>query len=52
MTTNQTRQTAKDQLPFKVQGKWFYYLLDTKSGTFPNPELFDYTAGMKRTFKK
>uniref|UniRef100_A0A1B6HE11 Transmembrane protein 223 n=1 Tax=Homalodisca liturata TaxID=320908 RepID=A0A1B6HE11_9HEMI len=51
ITTSQTRYSAKVQLPIKVQGKWFYYILDTKNGTFPNPELFDFTAGMKRTLK-
>ncbi|KAG8244772.1 hypothetical protein J6590_015312 [Homalodisca vitripennis] len=52
ITTSQTRYSAKVQLPIKVQGKWFYYILDTKNGTFPNPELFDFTAGMKRTLNQ
>uniref|UniRef100_A0A1B6LX19 Transmembrane protein 223 n=1 Tax=Graphocephala atropunctata TaxID=36148 RepID=A0A1B6LX19_9HEMI len=51
ITTSQSRVSAKVQLPIKIQGKWFYYILDTKGGTFPNPELFDFTAGMKRKLK-
>ncbi|XP_054285543.1 transmembrane protein 223-like [Macrosteles quadrilineatus] len=51
ITTNVSREFAKTQLPIKVKGKWFYYILDVKEGKFQNPVLFDHTAGMKRTFK-
>jgi hypothetical protein len=35
-------------LPLKIKGKWYKYIID-KKGTFHDPQLFDYTVGMKRS---
>lgn len=34
----------KNYLPMKIQGKMFYYIIDSK-GIFLNEKLFDYTVG-------
>ena len=38
------------QMPIKVRGHRFNYLLDlhNKTAVFPNPQLFDRTAGIRR----
>ena len=46
----ESRENARVQLPLKVKGKFFYYMLDIK-GEFPNKLLFDATAGLKRKLK-
>ncbi|XP_049808039.1 transmembrane protein 223 [Schistocerca nitens] len=42
-----SRGSAKGQLPIKVKGNYIHYVLDMR-GEFTNPQLFDYTAGLKR----
>ncbi|PIK36705.1 putative transmembrane protein [Apostichopus japonicus] len=42
-----SRHAVSSQLPIKVYGHSFHYILD-KQGKFLNGRLFDYTAGMKR----
>ncbi|KAK7104958.1 hypothetical protein V1264_019594 [Littorina saxatilis] len=46
----QTRADSAAQIPMKVQGKWFFFLLD-KRGKFHNTELFDFSVGLKRSVK-
>lgn len=46
----QQRSSAKNQIPMKIKGKWFYFLLD-KKGVFHNEYLFDYLIGLKRSLK-
>ncbi|KAK4872680.1 hypothetical protein RN001_014709 [Aquatica leii] len=46
----ESRGHARSQLPIKVRNHFLYYILDMK-GEFKNSALFDYTAGLKRTFK-
>ncbi|PSN52737.1 hypothetical protein C0J52_06152 [Blattella germanica] len=51
VSSQETRQNAKVQLPIKVKDHRLYYVLDMK-GDFKNPKLFDSTAGLKRTWKE
>ncbi|KAK6182302.1 hypothetical protein SNE40_010015 [Patella caerulea] len=44
------RHESGVQIPMKIKGKWFYFLLD-KNGVFHNSKLFDYSVGLKRQFK-
>lgn len=45
----ETRMATRSQLPLKVKNHKLHYILDMK-GEFKNPQLFDYTAGLKRTW--
>ncbi|XP_070577413.1 transmembrane protein 223-like [Ptychodera flava] len=47
MSCLHSRDSVKSNLPIKVKGRLFFYLLD-KRGKFYNAKLFDFTAGMKR----
>ncbi|EDW73825.1 uncharacterized protein Dwil_GK19663 [Drosophila willistoni] len=47
ISAEESRQLARVQLPIKVRDKTLYYILDMR-GEFRNPQLFDYTAGLKR----
>ncbi|KAK3859327.1 hypothetical protein Pcinc_034544 [Petrolisthes cinctipes] len=47
----QSRMSVKTHLPLKVQGKSLHYLLDMR-GKFTNTKLFDYSAGLKRSWAK
>ncbi|KAH8400871.1 hypothetical protein KR009_001526 [Drosophila setifemur] len=47
VSAEESRNLARVQLPIKVKGKTLYYVLDMR-GEFRNPQLFDYTAGLKR----
>jgi len=51
MTCNVSRDHIRGHLPIKIKNYWMYFLLD-KSGTFTNTQLFDYTAGLKRSWAK
>nr|XP_023014041.1 transmembrane protein 223 [Leptinotarsa decemlineata] len=50
LSSKDTRQAAKSHIALKVKGHSFYYLMDMK-GEFQNPTLFDYTAGLSRSWK-
>lgn len=45
-----SRSAVTSQLPMKVKGHSFHYILDKQQGRFLNGRLFDYTVGMKRVF--
>ncbi|XP_034110244.1 transmembrane protein 223 [Drosophila nasuta] len=47
ISAEESRELARVQLPIKVKNKSLYYVLDMR-GEFRNPQLFDYTAGLKR----
>ncbi|XP_030377058.1 transmembrane protein 223 [Scaptodrosophila lebanonensis] len=47
ISAQESRELARVQLPIKVKNKTLYYVLDMR-GEFRNPQLFDYTAGLKR----
>jgi len=47
VTCLQTRADASAQIPMKISGKWFFYLLD-KKGKFHNPELFDLVVSYRK----
>ncbi|XP_030558290.1 transmembrane protein 223 [Drosophila novamexicana] len=47
ISAQESREMARVQLPIKVKDKTLYYVLDMR-GEFRNPQLFDYTAGLKR----
>ncbi|XP_068146482.1 transmembrane protein 223 [Drosophila tropicalis] len=47
ISAEESRELARVQLPIKVREKTLYYILDMR-GEFRNPQLFDYTAGLKR----
>lgn len=49
ISCKESRSAATSQLPIKVKKHYLHYVLDMK-GEFKNPKLFDYTAGLKRTF--
>lgn len=51
LTCNVSRTHVNSSLPIKIKDHWMYFLLD-KSGTFTNTRLFDYTAGVKRSWAK
>ncbi|KAK7504196.1 hypothetical protein BaRGS_00004500 [Batillaria attramentaria] len=46
----QARVDASAQIPMKVKGKWFFFLLD-KRGRFHSTDLFDYAVGLTRSVK-
>lgn len=50
VSSQEIRRNAKSQLPIKVKNRFLYYILDMR-GEFRNTSLFDYTVGLKRTFK-
>ncbi|XP_029643081.1 transmembrane protein 223 [Octopus sinensis] len=43
----QQRDSPKTQIPLKMKGKWFHFLLD-KKGVFHQEKLFDFSIGLKR----
>ncbi|XP_001361739.2 transmembrane protein 223 [Drosophila pseudoobscura] len=47
ISAQESREMARVQLPIKVKDRTLYYVLDMR-GEFRNPQLFDYTAGLKR----
>ncbi|XP_067002636.2 transmembrane protein 223 [Anabrus simplex] len=47
VSCEQSRHSAKVQLPLRIKGHWMYFMLDMR-GEFTNPRLFDYTAGLRR----
>ncbi|XP_036343841.1 transmembrane protein 223-like [Rhagoletis pomonella] len=47
VSAQESREMARSQLPIKVKNRALYYVLDMR-GEFRNPQLFDYTAGLKR----
>ncbi|XP_011182184.1 transmembrane protein 223 [Zeugodacus cucurbitae] len=47
VSAQESRELARNQLPIKVKNRSLYYVLDMR-GEFKNPQLFDYTAGLKR----
>lgn len=49
ISAQESRISAKSQLPIKVKNRWLFYMLDMR-GEFKNPQLYDYTAGLKRSF--
>lgn len=49
VSAQQSRSQAKVQLPLKVKGKSFFYILDMR-GEFLNQRLYDFTVGLKRKF--
>lgn len=49
VSAQESRQSAKVQLPIKIKNKSFFYILDMR-GEFLNQKLFDYTVGLKRKF--
>ncbi|XP_078001013.1 transmembrane protein 223-like [Glandiceps talaboti] len=51
MTCLHGRDSVKSNLPIKVKGRMFFFLLD-KQGKFYNARLFDFTAGMRRIIEK
>jgi len=51
VSCNTSRSHAKVSLPIKLRGYWLHFILD-KRGEFTNTKLFDFTAGLKRTWKK
>ncbi|KAF2883991.1 hypothetical protein ILUMI_22189 [Ignelater luminosus] len=50
ISSQEIRRNAKSQLPIKIKNHFLYYILDMR-GEFRNTSLFDYTVGLKRTFK-
>ncbi|KAL8590355.1 hypothetical protein ACOMHN_006471 [Nucella lapillus] len=44
----QTRVDSAAQIPMKIKGRWFFFLLD-KRGKFHNAHLFDFAVGLNRT---
>lgn len=51
VSAKQSRLSAKVHLPLKVRGTYFNYILDM-SGSFLNSQLFDYSAGLRRSWAK
>lgn len=50
VSSQETREAARGFLPLKVQHQRLYYVLDL-NGEFRNKQLFDATAGLRRTWK-
>lgn len=50
VSSQESRQNARVQLPIKVKNFHLFFMLDMK-GEFKNPKLFDHTAGLKRAWK-
>lgn len=50
VSSEESRQNARVQLPIKVKGYHLYFVLDMR-GEFRNPKLFDSTAGLKRVWR-
>lgn len=51
VSAKQSRMSAKVHLPLKVQGTYLHYILDMQ-GHFTNTKLFDYSAGLRRSWAK
>ncbi|CAG2182684.1 unnamed protein product, partial [Oppiella nova] len=49
--STQQHRSAGGILPVKLKGKWMYFLVDTKTGHFYKPALFDRTVGVFRILK-
>lgn len=45
----ESRSNTRSQLPLKIKNHYLHYIMDMK-GEFKNPTLFDYTAGLRRSF--
>lgn len=50
VSSQESRQNARVQLPIRVKNFSLFFMLDMK-GEFKNPKLFDHTAGLKRVWK-
>lgn len=50
ISCEESRKSARVQIPIKVKGHLLYYMLDMR-GEFTNARLFDITAGLKRVWK-
>jgi uncharacterized membrane protein YccF (DUF307 family) len=50
VSSQESRQNARVQLPIKVKDYRLYFVLDMR-GEFKNPKLFDHTAGLKRMWR-
>ena len=48
MSFIQTRMEQGSQLPFKVQKRMGYFMMDKNKGQFHDNELFDYVVGLNR----
>ena len=46
-----SRTASPTHVAMKIRGYWMHFLLDTRSGRFHEPELFDYVIGLKRSLK-
>nr|CAD7398409.1 unnamed protein product [Timema poppensis] len=51
VSCEESRHSAKVQLPIKVEGHRLFYILDMR-GEFLNPRLFDHTVGLKRILNR
>lgn len=49
ISAQESRELARVQLPIKVKGRAFYYILDMR-GTFLNTRIFDHTIALQRKF--
>lgn len=47
LSAQESRESARVQLPLKIQNKSFFYILDMK-GEITNNRLFDHTIGLRR----
>ncbi|KAK3092819.1 hypothetical protein FSP39_007541 [Pinctada imbricata] len=45
------RVPTNNTIPIKVKGYRFHFLMDNKSGVFHEPNLYDYTIGLRRNLK-
>lgn len=50
ISAQESRTSAKNFLPIKVQNRSFYYILDM-NGDFKNTRLFDNVVGLRRNLK-
>lgn len=50
ISCKQMRTEAKSQLPLKIKGHTWHYILDMR-GEFKHPKLFDSTCGLARVWK-
>lgn len=51
VSCSKSRTASPTHVAMKIRGYWMYFLLDTRSGRFHEPELFDYVIGLKRSLK-
>jgi hypothetical protein len=52
MSFMQARIGKGSNVPMKIKGRWFHFLLHKDYGTYHNTAIYDHVVGLERNLKK